>query len=594
MGSSELSYGFYSGGLHGDGQRHVLLEDFHALESFDATDADAYRRRYASLFLDDGSARKGGSGCVYHGRNAWGDDLAVKVIESGGVVAAEDGVAACADAAKAADALQSAIFKREYEAQRMLSGVRGFPTLYGWGRLDGQPAIVMEWLTGETLEHARQQLAIDDRGAIPPHTAAALGRDIFDLIARMELFDAGLVHRDLSPANIMIATNEKSVLEQAQEGAFELRLIDFGSSVLPRRAPSLTEVGGALRGATPDFAPPEMLTEDVPGVVALRKSSAVDVYAAASIVYLLLSGQAPYDLKAAALAPEGTSSYYLKKTQELPRVLEDAHRAATDLPSILERERAVDGTLAAALEGAGPDADDAQLRKALRVVDGQIAEVVLACLEPAQELRPTAASVRDALGGIAATYAQDAASALRGEEVAPSRSLQNVLARERRDAARSARGYKHEHAGRFGALDTVVRVAAVVILAATMVVVGASCDGAAATFALGPLSWSGLLSGWVVGIALAVPAAVGYCLRWRDGARTAGFLRGTIGIAAATVLLCIAFASLRFEMASMGNLLLWAVVLCAAIAWVPMVLDFTGSLRDSSSPGASKRAALGE
>lgn len=594
MGSSELSYGFYSGGLHGDGQRHVLLEDFHALESFDATDADAYRRRYASLFLDDGSARKGGSGCVYHGRNAWGDDLAVKVIESGGVVAAEEGTVG-PDAAKTVDALQSAIFKREYEAQRMLSGVRGFPTLYGWGRLDGQPAIVMEWLTGATLEHARQQLAIDDRGAVPPHTAAVLGRDLFDLIARMELFDAGLVHRDLSPANIMIATNEKSVLEQAREGAFELRLIDFGSSVLPRRASSLTEVGGALRGATPDFAAPEMLTEDVPGVASLRKSSAVDVYAAASIVYLLLGGQTPYDLKSAVLAPEGTSSYYLKKTQELPRALEDAHRAATDLPSILERERAVDGTLAAALEGAGPDVDDAQLRKALRVVDGQIAEVVLACLEPAQELRPTAARVRDALGSIAATYAQDAASALRGEEVAPSRSLQNVLARELRDAGAMAKdGRRREHAGRFGALDTVVRVAAVVILAVTMVVVGASCDGAAATFALGPLSWSGLLSGWVVGIALAVPAAVGYCLRWRDRVRTAGFLRGTIGIAAATVLLCVAFASLRFEMASMGNLLLWAVVLCAAIAWVPMVLDFTGSLRDSSSPGASKRAALGE
>ena len=50
------------------------------------------------------------------------------------------------------------------------------------------------------------------------------------------------------------------------------------------------------RGATPDFAPPEMLTEDIANVSTMRKSSAVDVYAAASVLYLLLSGHTPFDL----------------------------------------------------------------------------------------------------------------------------------------------------------------------------------------------------------------------------------------------------------------------------------------------------------
>lgn len=571
--------------------------------AFDAEDADAYRRRYASLFLDDNSARKGGSGRVYHGRNAWGDDLAVKVIDSGGAKAGNNEEAsnngADTTVNATAEALQTAVFKREYEAQRMLSGVRGFPMLYGWGYLDGQPAIVMEWLTGETLQHARQQLAIDDRGAIPPRIAAALGRDLFDLVARMEVFDAGLVHRDLSPANIMIATDQKSVLQQAQQGAFELRLIDFGSAVLPLRAPSLTEVGGTMRGATPDFAPPEMLTEDVPGLAALRKSSAVDVYAAASIVYLLLCGYAPYDLKAAGFAPNGASSYYLKKTQELPRALEDAHRAANDLPAILKREQAIDTSLVAMLEDVDLASDDTQLRKALRAVDGEIAEVVLACLEPAQELRPSAAHVRDAFGTIVSSYAQDVAASVRGEEVPESRNVRELLIPE----GKSARGSKHKHAShagyvgrgrRYGVADIAARIVAAVIFIATIVAAGVSCNGVAASLALGPLSWSGSLSGWVVGVALPVPAVVGYCLRWRGGRHLPGFLCGTLGVAVATLLLCIVFANLHCDLPMLGNLLLWAAILCAATTWVPMVLDFTGGLRVSSSQGARKRVVQGE
>ena len=32
-----------------------------------------------------------------------------------------------------------------------LSGLKGFPRLYGWGEVDGVPVIVMEWVEGETL-----------------------------------------------------------------------------------------------------------------------------------------------------------------------------------------------------------------------------------------------------------------------------------------------------------------------------------------------------------------------------------------------------------------------------------------------------------
>lgn len=531
--------------------RHVVLEDFQASIAVDPESMDAYRRRYASLFLDEDHMRNGSSGKVYRGHNAWGDDLAVKLID----VEGRD---------EAGDALDAAIFKREYEAQRLLSGVRGFPTLFGWGRIEGRRAIVMEWLTGETLDHVRDQLAVDDRGALSPRVAAALGRDIFELIARMDLLDEGIVHRDLSLSNVMVATDRRTILEQAREGSFELRIIDFGSAVLPYRAPSLTEMGGAMRGATPDFAAPEMLTEDLPGLPVMRKSSAVDVYAAASIVYQLLSGYPPYDLQASGFAADGAPSYYLKKTQDLPRALEDAHRAATDLQVLIEREEAIDGRALSSLQGLDFEQDDKRIRAALRAVDGQIADVILACLEASQELRPSAAVVRDALSSIVDDYEDNVALALEGGEVA---SIWH-----RKDAEQEAKAKKWRIA------SIAVKVLAAFIFIATLIATCVSCNGVEAAFDLGPISWEGTVNGWALGAAYLVPVVLGYGLRWKHTESGEGLLRGTIGILLGVVCLCIASVMLRFASPAIMDLALWAVALCSSAAWAPMVMDYGKSL----------------
>lgn len=66
-------------------------------------------------------------------------------------------------------------------------------------------------------------------------------------------------------------------------------------------------------GATADFAAPEMLTDDVLGAVARRRSPAVDVYAAASVLYQLMEGHSPYDLSFAGRSQrEGRSAYRIK------------------------------------------------------------------------------------------------------------------------------------------------------------------------------------------------------------------------------------------------------------------------------------------
>lgn len=208
-----------------------------------------------------------------------------------------------------------------------LSGLKGFPRLYGWGEVDGVPAIVMEWVEGETLARLRSRLAVDDAGRLSPLVAARLGRDLFDLLCRMSLVGEGFVHRDISPANIMVRTARLPLDRQLAEGTFDLCLIDFGSSLALEPASAVAGTGGkasfteryaTLRRATVAYAPPEMLTDDIPDLRALRMSPAIDVYAAASTVYELIAGVAPYE---AAPSTSGTSgSRKRRATSRAPTV----------------------------------------------------------------------------------------------------------------------------------------------------------------------------------------------------------------------------------------------------------------------------------
>ena len=62
------------------------------------------------------------------------------------------------------------------------------------------------------------------------------------------------------------------------------------------------------RWATPDCAPPEMLTDDVAGIEAPRQSPAIDVFAAASVLFELACARLPFGEKGAMSA----SPYRLK------------------------------------------------------------------------------------------------------------------------------------------------------------------------------------------------------------------------------------------------------------------------------------------
>ena len=73
-------------------------------------------------------------------------------------------------------------------------------------------------------------LAVDDEGRVSPLVAARIGRDLFELVARMGFVEGGIAHRDISSGNVMVRTDRLSLDEQVDEGAYDLCLVDFGSA----------------------------------------------------------------------------------------------------------------------------------------------------------------------------------------------------------------------------------------------------------------------------------------------------------------------------------------------------------------------------
>ena len=186
---------------------------------------DSYKRRFGTLFVDESTRRRGGIGSVVRATNVLGEQFALKTL----VIPERDERASEAECERYEAGLKTA-FRQEFECHKAVSGLKGFPHLYGMGEVAGTPAIVMEWVCGETLVHVCDALAVDGAGRMPTLVAAQIGRDVFDLLAHLDFLEGGFVHRDISLANVMVRTSRLSLAEQVEEGFFDVCLIDFGSS----------------------------------------------------------------------------------------------------------------------------------------------------------------------------------------------------------------------------------------------------------------------------------------------------------------------------------------------------------------------------
>ena len=572
------------GGDPFSGARVVSVTQFEPAVGMQGAALDSYKRRFSTLFVDESTRRRGGIGSVVRATNVLGEQFALKTL----VVPERDERASEAEYERYKASLKSA-FRQEFECHKAVSGLKGFPHLYGMGEVSGMPAIAMEWVCGETLAHVCDVLSVDGSGRMSTLTAAQIGRDVFDLLAHLDFIEGGFVHRDISLANVMVRTSRLSLAEQVEEGFFDVCLIDFGSSTPEEvQGSSFTSVSALTRKATVDFAPPEMLTDDVAGIDALRKSAKIDVYAMASVVYRLACGRAPFDLEtsleqdAAAFnkavggigsagkresnrgadASGRASSPYRIKTETAPVRPTFAHAAAADIAAVLLCEPEIDKALRRACANTAQATDADEVRDALAFVDEQLAAVLLACLAADQDKRPTAREAFNAFSAFCGHYLENVVFSIQGEPLIPS-TFDGSGAGSMRElfAARSA-----------------VRIAAWTVSAAALVAVAvsAACSagGLEARISLLGAQWQGELGFGMVALALAAPAALGFVLRGSSLHSRAGFIRASFGIAAAVVLEGFVLSNATVSPSSAHASLAAALFAAAAAAWCPFVADF--------------------
>lgn len=552
------------------GLRLARVDGFEPAIALGSDELPVYLRRFTMLFADDATMRRGGIGRVTRAVNAQGEAVALKQL----ILPTRDEF----DDDTVYEALVTkfkAAFREEYECHRALSGLKGFPRLYGWGEVDGVPAIVMEWVEGETLARLRPRLAVDDAGRLSPLVAARLGRDLFDLLCRMNLVGEGFVHRDISPANIMVRTARLPLDQQLAEGTFDLCLIDFGSSLALEPASAVAGTGGkasfteryaTLRRATVAYAPPEMLTDDIADLRVLRMSPAIDVYAAASTVYELIAGVAPYEVAPGASGTSGSrkktrdiASPYRLKMDTRPDYPVGAHAPGCDLTQLLRREPDVALAAAEQAQQLGLEPDSEELRDALAFVDAQLFDVIMACLSCSQGDRPEPAAVEAALTTFCDHYAQNVGRSLRGEPLTP--------------CPMDASGRMARRAAMVG-----TTVACGVLWAAVVVSAALLVSGARATVAMGPLVWSGKLPGIVAALALALPGVAGIAAGAMSHDRRAGFLHGVLALSACEVPALVVAACAVFSQRAVVSGLVAALIATYALTWFLLAMDFAFEL----------------
>ncbi len=156
-------------------------------------------------------------------------------------------------------------FLAECRAIGRLSGHPSVVTVHDAGTTDaGHPYLVMEHLPGGSL-HDR----VARQGSLPWVDVLRIGVQVADALAAAH--DAGILHRDVKPANVLLDENGSP------------KLGDFGIARLSEGTNTAT---GALVGTIP-FTPPEVLSGHRPGPTA-------DVWALGATLHALLSGSSPF------------------------------------------------------------------------------------------------------------------------------------------------------------------------------------------------------------------------------------------------------------------------------------------------------------
>jgi predicted Ser/Thr protein kinase len=230
-------------------------------------------------------------------------------------------------------------FLRESELAAALDHPNVIP-IYDAGEVDGVLYLAMRYVRGASL-----QTVLRERGSLPPVETVRLAEQVGGALDAAH--GAGLVHRDVKPANILLA-----------EPNAHAYLCDFG---LAKRASSqgVTQAGSFL--GTVDFSSPEQIE-------GLQLDGRADLYSLGCVVFNCLTGQPPYvrdsDMAVLHAHLHAPPPAVTAVRPELPKALDAV--VATAMAKDPAERYPTGAALAAALEGRTVAADDRPTRVTVR------------------------------------------------------------------------------------------------------------------------------------------------------------------------------------------------------------------------------------
>ncbi|MFD3312639.1 protein kinase [Streptomyces sp. NPDC058694] len=154
--------------------------------------------------------------------------------------------------------------EREAWAAARISA-RGVVTVHDVATDDDRPWIVMELVRGRSLADV-----IGSQGALAPREAARIGAEV--LAALRAAHGAGVLHRDVKPANVLLADDGRVVLT------------DFGIATV--EGDSALTMTGELVGS-PEYLAPERALGRNPG-------PASDLWSLGALLYTAVQGRSPF------------------------------------------------------------------------------------------------------------------------------------------------------------------------------------------------------------------------------------------------------------------------------------------------------------
>ncbi|MBJ7518632.1 MAG: serine/threonine protein kinase [Solirubrobacteraceae bacterium] len=204
-------------------------------------------------YLVEGVLGRGGMGVVYQGRHVHLDrPAAIKVL---------------GDWWRGDEEARERFLRESRLAARLQHP--NIVAIYDAGELDGRLYVAMQLVRGGDLH------TLLDNGALAPARALSIIEQLASALDTAH--DAGLVHRDVKPGNVLLE-GDRAVLS------------DFGLiKPLHAQGPEITRVGEFM--GTVEWAAPEQIEPERFGPL----SAQTDVYALGALLYACLTGELPYD-----------------------------------------------------------------------------------------------------------------------------------------------------------------------------------------------------------------------------------------------------------------------------------------------------------